>query len=820
MPQKVIKFSGINRKVNEFQCFGETEELINLRPDINGGPSIVKNKTVVMPQVPYSKLYEHAWGDTCNYIVSDNGIIKWVDIHKEKEMATLSSSFNGHFVDITSAGNVLVVYCKDLDKQEVFKFEKDSYVAFTNSMPHIQHARVTYSVPNRTEVSATANAEEASTGAYTDALAKATSNFYHTYPHGLCGAAIVGVTYELNDGSEVWSTAFVVADVTRDSNIQKPKVADNKVTVYGANAAYLDLTFSDASKGDVKKINIYATRPVMPYYIDGASSSFAPRLDSLNSTGLDSQLMYYQGSVTPKKNISFKLTFGDSQAAEKVMEVNQGCVTRIGKSVSLNNRFHYYDSNLYHAVQSPTASYEASSRSQNETPCIAYIIFNDGTWALSKKVFRLNTAEYNNFIYPMSGISKMLFILGEYDSSYNFSCPYEFMFSVTMEDSAAYNYSYAFDVQPSVEAIPDGLHDKFEELGLWWNNVEWSDNNILLRKETNAINVSEPYNPYVFPVKYSYSFGGEIIDIATSYLPISSTQVSQYPVTVFTRNGIYTMQQGDGSTLYSNTTAIQPLVINGKALSTPYGMFFVSSKRLYMMVGRDVISISDALDGKLETTLRENEAYKKICCNSRSLFTDFSSMLSNKDFKEYIENAVLTYDQLHNEVIISNNVSTDYYSYVFNLNTKSFYKTNKKLLLSQNGSRYVLDFNSASNVIDMYSEEDSYSEDGVPMPILLQSRPLSLEEFYTHIDRIIMLTDCNLEDREHLCISVFGSDNLHSWRCIISAQKQNTVLRHIRTNRASKSYKSYVIVINGMVKTDTDLSNIIVDYSVVNRRLG
>jgi hypothetical protein len=67
---------------------------------------------------------------------------------------------------------------------------------------------------------------------------------------------------------------------------------------------------------------------------------------------------------------------------------------------------------------------------------------------------------------------------------------------------------------------------------------------------------------------------------------------------------------------------------------------------------------------------------------------------------------------------------------------------------------------------------------------------------------------------------VFGSDNLYDWKCIISAQKHNTVLRQIRTNRAAKSYKDYVILINGLVSTDTDLSDIIADYTVVSRRLG
>jgi hypothetical protein len=105
-------------------------------------------------------------------------------------------------------------------------------------------------------------------------------------------------------------------------------------------------------------------------------------------------------------------------------------------------------------------------------------------------------------------------------------------------------------------------------------------------------------------------------------------------------------------------------------------------------------------------------------------------------------------------------------------------------------------------------------------PILLQSRPMSLEAFYTHIQRLIMLVDADLQSERHLFLSVFASDNLNDWKCIISAQKTGVSLRHIRTNKAAKSYKDYIILITGRVSTDTDISDIIADYTIVNRRLG
>jgi hypothetical protein len=97
---------------------------------------------------------------------------------------------------------------------------------------------------------------------------------------------------------------------------------------------------------------------------------------------------------------------------------------------------------------------------------------------------------------------------------------------------------------------------------------------------------------------------------------------------------------------------------------------------------------------------------------------------------------------------------------------------------------------------------------------------MPIEAFFTHIQRLILLADARLKNNQYFTISVFGSDNLNDWKCIISSQKMDTAFRQIRTNRAAKSYRDYVVLITGMVNPDTDISDLIADYTVVNRRLG
>jgi hypothetical protein len=188
----------------------------------------------------------------------------------------------------------------------------------------------------------------------------------------------------------------------------------------------------------------------------------------------------------------------------------------------------------------------------------------------------------------------------------------------------------------------------------------------------------------------------------------------------------------------------------------------------------------------------------------------------DEDFDVIVSGSRLIYDQYRNELFICSDYNNLRYSYVFNLDTKAYHKVTKKYIAYNSNSRYVIEIDGDTrNVVDLFEERRS-----IDVPVLLKSRPFSLEEFYSHIHRLIMKTDAELSGEQHLILSVFASDNLYDWKCIISAQKMNTVLRQIRTNRAPKSYKDYVILITGRVSTDTDISDIIADYTVVNRRLG
>lgn len=830
MPQKVIKFTGINRKVNEYQNSGACEELINLRPEIGGGHRVVRDKEIKRSGVSYDTIYEHSFGDTENYIVTLNGTLWWGN-SDFSVFDSLSSEFAGKKgITISSAGNVLVAYCKEEDKQLAFKFENEKYVSYNIAPRQITNVEIAYAVGT---TGYTVVADSSDAGAFNAALHKAASGFHQKYPNGLCGYAIVGCSYELEDGQELWSTAFIVANGEITQGYQEPRIDENEKTVVvtGSRKTYLCLSFADMPYSGVRKINVYASRPVFPYFVENTlDTSFKISKQPLDDIDFSGQVMYYQGSIYPNETSArLLLNFNTEQAGEDIMKVMSGCIFRTGQMVSYNNRFHFYDSTAKHTLQIPSVSRDSQlfTIMGSDSPevfkddvenyegdvapyWIAYVKINN-EWKLIDKVYRFFETDINDFIYPMANVKRLAFVKAAMNDNLLY-VPYEEMFYVDLKDSSAYNYSHAFAVTPSIISATN-FYREMQDAGQVWGYG--FDASVTWKKEENAVNVSSPFNPFVFPVEYSYSFGGEIRDITTAYLPISSTQAGQYPLTVFTSNGIYALEQGSGEVLYGNVVPLQPQVIKGKAKSTPYGTFFVSSSNLYVLTGREAVEVSSILNGERELNIRDTKAYKALCLTGGQL-NNFSDALSGEDFEDFINDVVLNYDQNRNELIISSGKAGVKYSYVFNLDTKAYHKIANKYLASQNGARYLLDdLGDVRNIIDLHTEIKSNEQ-----PILLQSRPFGLEVLYTHIQRLQMFVDAKLEKGQNLCLSVFGSDNLYDWKCIISSQKHDTVLRQITTNRAAKSYKDYVILINGTVSTDTDLSEIITDYTVVSRRIG
>jgi hypothetical protein len=813
MPQKVLRFTGINRKVSEFQSNGACEELINVRPTATG-VEVVKPKKELFGNVEYD-IYTHSFGNTSNFIgiKHEQDVFEMYLVSNAGSLSLIAEiPSNGPEYSIAFIGNQILFSHNTY--LYAFDYKDNKYERFDAAVP--DDLDISYTVSYGYGYSKEGNPEnsnpndnsfKASVMEHWSSALGQNSKVDETF-----GAVLVAFNVSLSDGTEFWTNKWIYVNPFLNDNVKKMiYYEDGNTKRFTFNSYSINFTISKkqfSSSGVrnlVKSVNVYATRPVFPYDIDSMTAVtdnvhdreiYAKTMD-MKGTGITKQLLYFQQSIPVGKiengNVSFKLDFGESQAGEKVLEVDNGPVKRAGEMISYNNRAHFYNSYATIVPQSVVCRSNVNYDFQTRAAYV-HLECNDKT-VVCKTTAKVpaiasTTSLYKiSCCYPDARAKKILIATDENETDF---C------TINLEQSERYNFSWGEANYYSSYVVSDAVLTPSYSVA-----------------EPNAINVSAQYNAFVFPIEYSYSVGGRILDIATSYLPISSTQVGQYPLTVFTSSGIYALEQGSGSSLYGSMVPLQPQVISGKAAPTPFGTFFISSNNLYVLSGRESMDVSQALTGSRETGLINLDSYRKLCCGENRYLYNFSPLLSGEDFKEFIQDATLTYDQYNNELFISSGNVLKGYSYVFNLNSKQFHKIANRYTATQNGARYVVEWEGTDRrVVDLFSEENTERS------ILLQSRPFSLDAFNSHINRLIFLVDAKLKDDQNLCLSVFGSDNLNDWKCIISSQKHDTTLRQIRTNRAAKSYKDYIILINGTVDADTDLSEIIADYSVVSRRLG
>lgn len=825
MPQKVLKFTGINRRVNEFQAAGACEELINIRPTVTG-LEVVKPKKIKFEDVAYD-IYNHTFSSYSNFIgvtinLDEYGryilYVYLLDSDDGSELSLIDSFLvSSKEYDLELIGNQVIL---SHDKQlRTYVFQDNVYKRIDATVPDDIKITYTRSMSYGSNTETSIEASDPKSNLFKEEAVKTWSAALgqNNQKEAIFGPVVVAMNYSLDDGTEFWTNKFIYINPFAslplgDNGVRMIyyETDGGKYFVYDSFALRFTIPKTTVSNPNIKNkvtsVNIYASRPVFPYDLDTmfAQSKIHKReiygrVKDMEASGVTNEVLYFQKSIPiediEKGDVSFYLDFGATQAGKAVMEVDNGPVKRAGKIAVYNNRLHVYNSFDTIFPQSvvcdntPASADGSISDTFLERDAYVHIACNAETLVLKTKAYVRPVDKLTQVTktiaccYPDARATKIMIATDETNSDF---C------RVYLKPSDRYNFAY-------------GETDYYANFSA--EEIRNTKNYIY---EASAISVSEQYNPFVFPVINSYRVGGEILDLATSYIPISSTQIGQFPITVFTTNGIFALEQGSNGLLYGNVLPIQPHVIQGKAKATPYGIFFISSNSLYMLSGREAVDVSMPMRGPHELNIRENPSYSKILEG----FGGHSELVSFVDFERYTEGAVLAYDQLNNEVYICNLNDDIEYSYVFNINTKLFHKTQWKLMQS-NGYRYALHHHfGALSYVDLFEEDSSSGF------IFLQSRPFSLEAFYTHIQRLIMQIDANITGDQKLGLFVFASDNLHDWKCIISAQKKETVLRHIRTNRAAKSYKDYAIILSGTVSTDTDLSDLIADYTVVSRRLG
>lgn len=195
---------------------------------------------------------------------------------------------------------------------------------------------------------------------------------------------------------------------------------------------------------------------------------------------------------------------------------------------------------------------------------------------------------------------------------------------------------------------------------------------IITLLEPNKIKVSELNNPLNFPNINVYQVGGTVQAMATNAMNVSDRNYGQYPLYIFTTQGIWNLNVGNGESVYSSQSA--PTYTEAPTTKivgeTPYGVVFTSQRGLLIINGQSVNFISPQIE---QTPLVLNIEMNSHCDN-----VVFSP--EHRKFSELLKDlSGLIYNLYENELII--NVNGSEYNYILNFDSQQFYQSTEKISL-------------------------------------------------------------------------------------------------------------------------------------------
>lgn len=182
---------------------------------------------------------------------------------------------------------------------------------------------------------------------------------------------------------------------------------------------------------------------------------------------------------------------------------------------------------------------------------------------------------------------------------------------------------------------------------------------------------SQINNPLYFPLSRNSTFGSKLIGLSTAYKALSEGQFGQYPLYVFTEEGIWVMETAaDGR--FINSKPLSREVCNNahSIISIDQAVVFVTAKGVMMLRGSEILNISPNMNGKHYSV--EGSAMSVI--NGQPGFCECGDVLSDTTpFMTFIKDARAAYDYPGKRLIFIN--PSEAYQYVYKLDTQTWHKT-------------------------------------------------------------------------------------------------------------------------------------------------
>lgn len=187
----------------------------------------------------------------------------------------------------------------------------------------------------------------------------------------------------------------------------------------------------------------------------------------------------------------------------------------------------------------------------------------------------------------------------------------------------------------------------------------------------NVLFVSKVDNPFVFPLESRYTFQSKIVGVAIATTALSQGQFGQFPLYVFTEDGIWAMETAADGSFVSQKPLSREVCNNPDSItSIDNAVVFTTAKAVMMIQGSQVINISPYMNGRHYIP---NESATSIIARQEG-FGEFENAIKDETpFVAFMKKAKIAYDYAGQRLICIADDET--FQYVYKIDTQTWHKT-------------------------------------------------------------------------------------------------------------------------------------------------
>lgn len=209
-----------------------------------------------------------------------------------------------------------------------------------------------------------------------------------------------------------------------------------------------------------------------------------------------------------------------------------------------------------------------------------------------------------------------------------------------------------------------------ETLSEWGDEMDVPQENRKINK-SNRIYTTTIDNPFYYPKEGIITFQSSVLGVAIATTALSQGQFGQFPLYVFTEDGIWAMETAaDGSFVTSKPLSRDVCINPDSITSIDNAVVFVTDKGVMLLQGSQVVNISPNMNGRHYTI--EGAALAVI--EGQEFFKDFIPVLTDKThFMAFVKDATIAYDYSGKRLVFIK--KDEKYQYIYKIDTNTWHKT-------------------------------------------------------------------------------------------------------------------------------------------------